>query len=140
MNWIIISIGFLGFVPLLIVLWKRRSVRKLKQSGERVTGIVEQVEERIGFKGARYFQAVIRYPIGSGNIYRGVYTFSASKRLSLFTTGQPLDVYFDRDKPQKFIPADLPQSPAALILTIIVAIAYIVICFCLYDTIYQGRD
>ncbi len=139
MNWIIISIGFLGFVPLLIVLWKRRNVQRMIQTGERVTGMVEQVEERHGFKGARYFQAVIRYPIGSGNIHRGVYTFSSSKRLSLFKTGQPLDLYIDRDKPQKFIPADLPQSPAALIFTIIVAIAYIVICFFLYETIYRGR-
>ena len=136
MNWIIISIGFLGFVPLLIVLWKRRSVQRIIQYGERVTGIVENVEERIGFKGARYFQAVLRYPIGSGNTHRGVYAFSSFKRLFLLRTGYPVDVIIDRDKPQKFILADLPQSPAALIFTIIVVIAYIVICFCLYNTIY----
>ncbi len=138
MNWIIISIGFLGFVPLLIVLWKRRSVRRLKQTGERVTGMVEQVVERTGFKGVRYFQAVIGFPIGSGSIHRGVFTFSSHKRLSLFSTGQPVDVYFDRDKPQKFIPAELPQSPAPLIFTIILAIVYVVLCFFLYDFIKSG--
>ncbi len=140
MNWIIIVIGLLGFVPLGIVLWKRRIVQKMIQTGERVTGMVEQVEERRGIKGARYFQAVIRYPIGSGNIHRGVYTFSSNKRLPLFKTGQPVDVLFDRDKPHKFIPADLPRSPVALIFTIILAIGYIIICFFLYDFMNPARN
>lgn len=140
MNWIIICIGLLGFVPLLIVLLKRRSVRRMKLTGERVTGLVEQVEEYRGIKGARYFQAVIRYSIGSGNIHRGIYRFSSSKTLPLFKTGQPADVYYDRDKPHKFIPADLPQSPVPLIFTIILAIGYVIICFLLYDYINPVRD
>ncbi len=140
MNWIIIVIAALGFVPLLLVLLKRRRNRQLRISGECVTGIVEQVQERVGFKGARYYQAQIRYGIGGGVIQRSIYTFTSSRRLALFSKGQPVELYYDRDNPKKFILKDIPDNPALLIFTIIIAIGYLVICYFLQDFIKTSSN
>lgn len=139
MNWIIYAIAVLGFIPLLIVLLKRRRNRQLRLSGECVSGMVEKVEERVGFRGSRYYQAQIRYGIGGGVVQRSIYTFASSRKRALFTVGQPLELYYDRDHPKKFILKDIPDSPGLLIFTIIIAVGYLVICYFLQDLLRSSH-
>lgn len=135
MNWLIISIALLGFVPMLLLLWKRRRVTQLLQTGKRVTGQVEQLELRRGFKGVVYYRAVIRYPVNSGNVRRGIYIFSSSREQRTLQPGQPVELVFHPSKPEKFIPVDQPLSLVPLYLTAIFAIGLLVLCYLIYKYI-----
>lgn len=129
-----ISIIFaaLGFLPLLIVLWKKRRIKKLRETGDLVTGVVEEVYERRGLKGNKYYQAVIQYPVFGRGQLRGVYTYSSNRTHQLFIKGQRTDIYYDKNKPEKFIPKDVPFNNVFLIFTVIIAIGYLVIGYFLY--------
>ncbi len=131
-TWIVVGIALLGFIPLLIVLWKRQRVKKLVENGEHVTGVVEDIQEHMGYKRTRSFRVLIRYNAGGLSI-PGVYKYTSYNRLPLFETGKPVAVIYNRDKPEKFIPRDVPQNKGLLIFTIIIAVVYIVLCFFLYD-------
>ena len=129
---ITIIIVALGFLPLLIVLWKKHRVKKLKETGDLVTGVVEEVYERRGLKGNKYYQAVIQYPVFGKGQLRGIYTYSSNRTNKLFTRGQRTAIYYDKNKPEKFIPKDVPFNNVFLLFTIIIAIGYLVIGFFLY--------
>lgn len=135
--WITIGIGILGFLPLLIVMWKQKRVRKMKEQGVLTTGVVERIEERMGFKGSRYFLVHIRYTV-EGRPVTGTYTFLAYKNLPLFTPGAAIEIYYDPEKPGKILPRDVPQSNAMLIFGIVFAIGYLVICYFLYGFLKEN--
>ena len=135
--WITIGIGILGFLPLLIVLWKRKRVREMKEQGVLTTGIVDRIEERMGFKGSRYYLVYIRYT-AQGQPIISTYTFMAYKILPIFAVGAEVAIYYNPKKPGKFLPRDVPQSNAMLIFGIVIAVAYIVISFFLYDFLKEN--
>ncbi len=138
-DWIVIGIGFLGLIPMLLVLWKHQQVKKLIQTGELVTGLVEDIQERHGLKGNRYYLAMIRYtPIGRSTI-RGAYYFTAARHLPLFVKGSQVDLYYNKEKPEKFILVDIRRGKGFLVFTIILAVAYLAICFFLYEVINKGN-
>lgn len=133
-----IIIGLLGFLPLFIVLWKRRSINNLKEKGDRVTGVVEDIKEYTGYRGSRYYKALIRYTVFGGRTIFGTYTYSSSRKKPLFIRGELTEVYYSKTKPERFIPKKVSGSIAALVFTIIMAAGYIVLSFFLYRFIKNG--
>jgi hypothetical protein len=132
--YISLGIAVLGFLPLLIVVWKWRRIKKLKETGILVTGVVEDVIERRGYKGSRYFQGIFQYFVTGRGTVRSSYIFSYSKK-PIYTRRQSVELYYRKDKPEKFIPKDAKQGKAVLIFTGIIAVAYIVFAFFIYDLI-----
>lgn len=139
MNWLLLLIAILGVVPFLLVCLKRYNIRKLLQTGEKVTGEVEAVEQKAGLKGAKYYRAVVRYPVSPGKIQRGVYIFSSSRKLSLLRSGQPIELVFRRDQPEKFILTGIPRTILPFIITLLLAVGMGVTCYLLYDFINKGN-
>jgi hypothetical protein len=133
-----IGIALLGFVPLLIVLWKRTRFFKLKNTSNQVTGVVEDIKEYTGYKGSRYFKALIRYTAFGGKTFHGVYSYSCSDKRLLFIRGEQVEIYYSKTKPEKFVPKKGSKNTVALVVTIIMAAGYIVISFFLYGFIKNG--
>ena len=134
------TIGVLGLIPMGIVLWKRYRVKQLKQTGVLVTGVVEDVIERQGYKGSRYYQAIIQYYVPGRGTMRGSFIFGYSRRRPLYTRMQSVELYYDKNKPARFIPKQGNNYTAALILTAIMAVAFLVLCYFLVDFLRnQGR-
>jgi hypothetical protein len=133
-----IGIAILGFVPLFIVLWKRHRINKLKNTGDRVTGIVEEIKRYTGYKGNTYYRALIRYTAFGGQTLHGIYTYSCSRKRPLFIRGEHVEIYYSKAKPEKFVPKKGSQNTIALIFTIIMAAGYIVISCFLYGFIKNG--
>ncbi len=117
------GIGLLGFLPLLIVLWKNRRIKKLKETGVLVTGVVEDIIERRGYKGSRYYQAIIQYYVAGRGTIRSSYVFSYGGKKPLYTRVQSVELYYRKDKPEKFIPKDAKPNKIVLAFVIIFAIA-----------------
>lgn len=134
-SYISLIIAVLGFIPLLIVLWKRSRIKKLKQTGDLVTGVVEDVIERIGAKGSRYHHVIIQYRVFGNRTLRGTYVYAGSRKRPLYLPRQSVELYYDKNKPEKFIPKNGGNYTVALVLTILFAIAYCVLAFFLYNYI-----
>lgn len=130
-----IGIALLGFLPLVIVLWKRKRVRKLFKTGELVSGEVMELNEFAGFKGSVYYKAIIRYPVAGQGMLQSSYSFTGTRLQTLFAKGQHVSLFYDKEKPQKIIPKDAPHNKVLLVFTIIIAIVYCILCFFLYDFI-----
>ena len=133
--YISLTIAVLGFIPLLIVLWKQGRIKKLKQTGDLVTGVVEDVIERIGSKGNRYYHVIIQYRAFGNRTLRGTYVYAGSRKRPLYLPRQSVELYYDKKKPEKFIPKNSGDYTIALVLTTLFAIGYIVLAFCLYNYI-----
>jgi hypothetical protein len=133
-----IGIALLGFVPLLIVMVKRSRINKLRKTGDRVTGIVEDIKEFRGYKGGTHFKALIRYTAFGGKTFHGTYSYSYSGKRSLFTQGEQIEIYYSKTNPEKFIPKKGSRNNVALIFTIIMAVGYIFISYFLYGFIQNG--
>lgn len=129
-----LSIAVLGFLPLLIVIWKGRRIKKLKETGVLVTGVVEDVIERRGYKGSRYYQGIFQYYVPGRGTMRSSYIFNYGKK-PIYTRRQSVELYYRKDKPEKFIPKDKKIGKTALIFTIVIAAAYIILSFFLYGFI-----
>lgn len=129
-----LGIAILGFLPLLIVIWKGRRIQKLKETGVLVTGVVEDVIERRGYKGSRYYQGIFQYYVPGRGTIRSSYIFSYGKK-PIYARRQSVELYYRKDKPEKFIPKDAKQSKAGLIFTTIIAAVYILLSFFLYGFI-----
>lgn len=132
--YISLGIALLGFLPLLIVLWKWRRIKKLKETGVLVTSVVEDVIERRGYKGSRYYQGIFQYYVPGRGTIRSSYIFSYGKK-PIYARRQSVEIYYWKDKPEKFIPKDAKMGKIGLIFTLIIAAAYIVLSFFLYSTI-----
>jgi len=133
--YISLGVGLLGFLPLLIVLWKHQRIKNLKKTGILVTGVVEDIIERRGYKGSRYYQAIIQYYVPGRGTIRSSYVFSYGGKKPLYARRQSVELYYRKDKPEKFIPKDAKPGKAILIFVIVIALVYIVLSFLLYDTI-----
>jgi hypothetical protein len=128
-----IGIAILGLVPLLIVLWKRKRIKNLVTKGDIVTGTVLEVNKFRGYKGNVYYQALIEDPVFNQGLMRGNYAFSGQKGLQLFYKGRRIEVFYDKKKPKRFIPKEALSNPALYIITIIIAVGYLVLSYFLYN-------
>ena len=130
-----ICIGLLGFLPFVIVLWRRIKSDKLRKEGDIVTGEVLEIKQYIGFKGAVFYKALIEYPVfGKGKV-QNYFPFTATRGQTFLSVGQKVELYYDKIKPNKFLVKATPKNNFLLIFTIILAIGYVVLCFFLYDFI-----
>jgi len=132
---LVFTLAVLGFVPMGIVLWKQYHVKQLKQTGVLVTGVVEDVIVRQGYKGSRYCQAIIQYYVPGWGTLRGNFIFGYSRRHPLYTRMQSVELYYDKNKPTRFTPKRGNNYTPALILTTIMAAAILVFCYFLVDFI-----
>lgn len=128
-------IGVLGLVPLAMVLWKRYRVNQLKQNGALVTGVVEDVIERTGYKGSRYYQAIIQYYVPERGTLRGSFIFAYSRKRPLFQRMQSVELYYDKNKPARFTPKHGNNYIPALILTGIMGAGFLVLSYFLVSFI-----
>lgn len=128
-----IAIAALGFLPLVIVLWKRRRVRNLVEKGHYVSGRILEVYTHRGHKGNTYYRALIEYPVFNRAPLQRFYTFSGKKGLEIFYKGRWIELYYDKEKPERFIPKEASKNNGFLVFAIIIAIVYIALCFFLYD-------
>lgn len=126
-------IALLGFLPLLIVWWKRRRIHRLVTKGDIVTGTVLEVYKRIGYKGSVYYQALIEYPVFNQRPEQGTYSFSGKKNLDIYYKGNRIEICYDKKKPKRFVPKQAAQHKVMLVVGIVFAVLYIVLSFFLYD-------
>jgi hypothetical protein len=130
---LVYTLAVLSLVPMGLVLWKRNRVQQLKEKGILVTGVVEDVIERQGYKGSRYYQAIIQYYVEGRGTMRGSFVFGYSRRRPLYTRMQSVELYYDKNKPSRFTPRRGNNYTPALILTAIMAAAFFVFCYFLAD-------
>lgn len=129
-----IAITFSGFMPLAIVLYKRRRDKQLRQIGVATTGMVEGIKERRGAKGVKYYYAVIVFPVRNGPDQWVHFHFTSTWKQKILYRGKPVNIIYDPAKPKRFVIKEVPQSNGLLIFVIIIAIAYVIIGFKLYET------
>lgn len=132
---ITIGIALLGFLPLLIGLWKRRRIRNLVEKGDRVMGTVLDITTHRGHKGSTYYRALIEYPVFLQAPLQRYYTFAGKKGLNLFYRGNKVEIYYDKNKPERFIPKEMSNSNFLLVFGIIMAVIYLLISYFLYGYI-----
>jgi hypothetical protein len=130
---LVYTLAVLSLVPMGIVLWKRYRIKQLKETGILATGVVEDVIERQGYKGSRYYQAIIQYYAEGRGTMRGSFIFGYSRRKPLYTRMQSVELYYDKNKPSRFTPKHGNNYTPALILTAIMAVAFLVFCFFVAD-------
>jgi hypothetical protein len=126
---LVYTLAVLSLIPMGIVLWKRYRVKQLKETGILVTGVVEDVIERQGYKGSRYYQAIIQYYVQGRGTMRGSFIFGYSRRQPLYTPMQSVELYYDKNKPTRFTPKKGNNYTPALILTSAMAMAFLVFCY-----------
>jgi uncharacterized protein DUF3592 len=132
---LLFTLAVLGFIPVGIVLWKRFRIKQLKQTGVLVTGVVEDVIVRQGYKGSRYCQAIIQYYVPGWGTLRGSFIFGYSRRHPLYARMQSVEIYYDKNKPARFTLRKGDTYTAALIFTAIFATAILVLCYFVADFI-----
>ncbi|HTE29545.1 MAG TPA: DUF3592 domain-containing protein [Chryseolinea sp.] len=130
-----IIIAALGFLPLLIVLLKRKRRWNLVTKGDLVTGTVLEVYHRRGYKGGAYYQAQIEYPVFNQAPMQRTYMFTGKKSLDYFYKGRRLDICYSKKKPTRFVPKDMWKNNGFLIFAIIIAVGYLVLAYFLYGLI-----
>lgn len=133
-----IIVGLVGFIPLAIVLYKRSRINKLKKHGTYVTGVVQDIIERRGYKGITYSKAIIQYPVRGGSPMINNFNYSSGQTKKLLTRGQQVEVVYDNNL-KRFTLTILPDNIPILVFTIIIAIVYIAMCFLLYNSIKNGE-
>lgn len=134
-----ITFAVLGFIPLLIVLWKRHRIKQLKQNGIHVTGVVEDIIASRGYKGIINYQAIIQYYVEGRGTMRGVYSYSHSGNRPLFTRKQSVELYYDKNKPEKFTPKEGNTYTPALVMTAVMAAAFLALSIAIINYItHQG--
>jgi hypothetical protein len=127
-----IFVGVLGFLPLLIVLIKRKRRWDLVTKGDLVTGTVVEVYERRGYKGSVYYQAVIQYPVFNQAPMQRTYMFTGKKSLAYFYKGRRLDICYSKKKPMRFVPKEMWKNNGFVSFAVIIAVVYIALAFFLY--------
>lgn len=120
-----ITFAVLGFIPLLMVMWKRRQIKQLKQNGILVTGVVEDIIASRGYKGAINYHAIIQYYAEGRGTIRGSYRYSHSGKRPLFARRQSVELYYDKNKPGKFTPKDGYTYTPALVGFALMAAAFL---------------
>lgn len=134
-----IIFAILGFIPLLIVLWKRHRIKRLKQTGILVTGVVEDIIASRGYKGIINYRAIIQYYVEGRGTMRGVYAYSYSGNRPLFTRMQSVELYYDKNKPDKFTPREGNTYTPALVMTAVMAAAFLALSIAIINyLIHQG--
>ncbi|HEY0678872.1 MAG TPA: DUF3592 domain-containing protein [Chitinophagaceae bacterium] len=131
------SVAVAGLIPLLIAIYKHRRYNMLLKTGIPSTGLVEETYQRRGLKGNTYYYAAIAFPLQDRSIQRVNYHFMAARTQSIFQKGSTVSVIYNPANPKRYIIKEVPQSKALIIITIIIAVLYVVFGFLIFDFIRQ---
>ena len=135
---ITLLIGVLGFLPLFIFLWKRSRINKIKKHGDLVTGTILEVYEFRGYKGSVYYKAVIEDPVFNQAPIQGQFPFAGKKGLSTYYKGKRIEIFYDKNKPKKFVPKEYKMSTGILIFTLLTALFVVFAAFKIYHMLETG--
>lgn len=127
-----LATAILGWLPLLIAIYKYRRTAQLLATGLQATGFIEELHTRRGLKGATYYDTLVDFPAASGR-QRHYYTFSARKYKTILAKGNTVTVTYDPRKPKRFAIKEIPLTKTLIIFTTIFAVIYLVLAFFLYD-------
>ena len=120
-----IVLGLLGSVPLVIVLIKQRRVNKLRKTGIPVSAVVEDIIETRGYKGVSNFQVIVQYFVSGRGTMRSSFNFSYSGKQPLYRRMESVEIFYDKNKPERVITKKGNNYTVALVLSAIMAAAFL---------------
>ena len=95
MVYVLIGMVLLGFLPLVIILWRRRQVRRLREEGARSVAIVQQI-----VYARRSAVDIVHYTFTddiTGRSHRGMLTIKPG----VYKPGDRIDIFFDPRNPRR---------------------------------------
>lgn len=123
--WLLALLGLLGFVPLLVFLYKRRRTRNLIAKGRRVIAQIYAVENT-----PRYNSATAFYSFYLEN--KGPYTGKLTTRPGRYSKGSQIMVYYHSARPQLNTVEGAWESKVIFIFTLAIGLFVLFAVFQLY--------
>lgn len=133
MLWIYAGLILIGFMPLMIVIFKISKVKKMKRLGVKTTGIVKDVPMGT-LRGLN--RVMIEYEVKESGII-------ISKEITVaglpYKEGDILPVYYDKSNPDDMLLDSGSGFIFLLIFTILIAAFVIAACYMIYSGIQSGE-
>ena len=132
-HFILVVLALIGFLPLAIVLFKKRLVKKMLTTGLKAKGTIYHIRRILRSPQ----QDIVSYYFHAedGKRYAGILTTGPA----LYILGDVLDIYYLRNNPKRSTVKGAWGSPVILGFVIIVALAVLFMTWKLYEMISAGQ-
>jgi hypothetical protein len=133
MNWIFAGIILIGLLPFIIVLYRIRSINRLKKNGVKTTGIVCETPQGT-LRGLN--RVLIEYKINeSGILFKKEITVAGLP----YKAGNKLPIYYDINDPGKIQLDSGSGFTFMLIFTFLIAVFTAAACLMIYNGVQTGN-
>lgn len=132
MDYVLIGLGLIGFLPMVVILIRKKSNDRLKRHGVATTAVVRNIYG-VSLRGINIVR--VEYKVRETGE-----TFSKNLRVAgmPYSVGDELPVIYDPQKPRKMQPDMKKAYLPMLIFTIIIAAFVIFACFKLKEMVKSG--
>ncbi|RZS74564.1 DUF3592 domain-containing protein [Pseudobacter ginsenosidimutans] len=132
-HFLLIGIALFGFLPLAIVLYKKRLVKKMLTTGLKAKGTIYNIRRTLRSPQ----QDIVSYFFHAedGKRYTGILTTGPA----VYAAGDVLDIYYLRNNPKRSTVKGAWGSPVIFVFVIIIAIAVLFMTYKLYEMVGAGQ-
>ena len=129
---LLIAIGAFGFLPLMIILYKKKRVKRVLTTGERTTATVYRI-----YKSPRQATDIVYYSFYTQNTSQSTGTFTI--RAGVYKQGDTLDVYYLPSNPRRNTVQGAWGSNFMVAFGVAIAAFVLFAVYKLYEEIQAGR-